>query len=148
LTKAPTGIGGFDELTHGGRATLPGGGPGSGKTIFGLGFIAPDARHCGEAGILVALEEHSSRTVANAEGFDWRPPDLLPRKLLFLDAEEAMLEVRAKSLPAELVAEKVEKTLLARTTESRNQALSRGCMRMRELRGGDVALRRRIGTGV
>jgi circadian clock protein KaiC len=60
-----------------------------------------------------------------------------------LDAEEAVLEVRAKSLQTELVAKKVEKTLLTRTTESREQELSRGHTRMRELRGGDAAAPRR-----
>jgi circadian clock protein KaiC len=60
-------------------------------------------------------------------------------KLVTLDAEEAVLEVRAKSLQTELVAKQVEKTLLARTTASRERELSRGDIRMRELRGGDAA---------
>lgn len=42
--KAPTGIAGFDEITGGGlprgRTTLLVGGPGSGKTIFALQFLA------------------------------------------------------------------------------------------------------------
>lgn len=62
-------------------------------------------------------------------------------KRVSLDAEEAVLEVRAKSLQTELVAKQVEKTLLARTTESRNKALSRGRIRMRELRGADSPLK-------
>jgi circadian clock protein KaiC len=61
-------------------------------------------------------------------------------KLVTLDAEEAVLEVRAKSLQTELVAKQVEKTLLARTTASREGALSRGRIRMQELRGGDVPI--------
>jgi circadian clock protein KaiC len=61
-------------------------------------------------------------------------------KRVSLDAEEAVLEVRAKSLQTELVAKKVEKTLLTRTTESRVKELSRGHSRMRELRGGDAAV--------
>jgi len=64
-------------------------------------------------------------------------------KLVSLDAEEAVLQVRAKSLQTELVAKKVEKTLLTRTTESRKQELSRGRKRMRELRGGDAAIAQR-----
>jgi circadian clock protein KaiC len=60
-------------------------------------------------------------------------------KRVSLDAEEAVLEVRAKSLQTELVAKKVEKTLLTRTTESRAGELTRGRIRMRELRGGDAA---------
>jgi circadian clock protein KaiC len=62
-------------------------------------------------------------------------------KRVSLDAEEAVLEVRAKSLQTELLAKKVEKTLLARTTESRKGELMRGRIRMRELRGGDEAKR-------
>jgi circadian clock protein KaiC len=56
-----------------------------------------------------------------------------------LDAEEAVLEVRVKSLQTELMAKQVEKTLLDRTTQSREGELSRGRTRMRELRGADVA---------
>jgi circadian clock protein KaiC len=64
-------------------------------------------------------------------------------KRVSLDAEEAVLEVRAKSLQTELLAKKVEKTLLARTTESRKNELTRGRIRMRELRGADPAKRGR-----
>ena len=64
-------------------------------------------------------------------------------KRVSLDAEEAVLEVRAKSLQTELVAKKVEKTLLTRTTESRVQELSQDYTRMRELRRGDAAVPRR-----
>jgi circadian clock protein KaiC len=60
-------------------------------------------------------------------------------KRVSLDAEEAELVVRMKSLQTELVAKQVEKTLLTRTTESREQELSRGRTRMRELRGADAA---------
>ena len=62
-------------------------------------------------------------------------------KRVSLDAEEAVLEVRAKSLQTELVAKQVEKTLLDRTTESRERELSRGRIRMRELRGADAGSR-------
>jgi circadian clock protein KaiC len=57
-----------------------------------------------------------------------------------LDAEEAVLEVRVKSLQTELMAKQVEKTLLDRTTQSREGELARGRTRMRELRGADVAV--------
>ena len=60
-------------------------------------------------------------------------------KRVSLDAEEAVLEVRAKSLQTELVAKQVEKTLLTRTTESRERELARGLKRMKELRGADSA---------
>jgi len=64
-------------------------------------------------------------------------------KRVSLDAEEAVLEVRAKSLQTELLAKQVEKTLLARTTQSRKGELSRGHTRMRELRGADATARRK-----
>jgi circadian clock protein KaiC len=54
-----------------------------------------------------------------------------------LDAEEAVLEVRAKSLQTELAAKKVEKSMLTRTNEARAAAIARGRRRLRELRGAD-----------
>lgn len=56
-----------------------------------------------------------------------------------LDAEEAELEVRAKSLQVELQAKQVEKALLIRTTKSLAGDLSQGRARMEVLRGADVA---------
>lgn len=91
-SKAPTGIAGFDEITRGGlpraRTTLVVGGPGSGKTIMALQFLAHGARDCKEPGIFVAFEETSQRIVANAESFGWGLPALLRKKeLFFLDAQ-------------------------------------------------------------
>jgi circadian clock protein KaiC len=59
-------------------------------------------------------------------------------KRVRLDAEEAVLEVRAKSLQTELLAKRTEKSLLARTTESRAGEVSRGRVRMQELRRADA----------
>ncbi|MEO8847434.1 MAG: circadian clock protein KaiC [Casimicrobiaceae bacterium] len=60
-------------------------------------------------------------------------------KRVRLDAEEAELEVRIKSLQTALVAKQVEKALLTRTTESLEGELVRGRARIGELRGADVA---------
>jgi len=60
-------------------------------------------------------------------------------KRVRLDAEEAELVVRVKSLQVELEAKKVEKALLARTAEARKGELSLGRTRMGELRGADAA---------
>jgi len=60
-------------------------------------------------------------------------------KRVRLDAEEAELEVRIRSLQTELSAKQVEKALLTRTTASHEHALTRGDSRIRELRGADVA---------
>jgi circadian clock protein KaiC len=91
--KAPTGIVGFDDITRGGlprgRTTLLVGGPGSGKTLFGLRFLVHGARECNEPGIFIAFEEKSQRIVSNAKAFGWDLPALMKKKLFFLDAQPA-----------------------------------------------------------
>jgi circadian clock protein KaiC len=62
-------------------------------------------------------------------------------KRVRLDAEEAELGVRVKSLQVELSAKQVEKKLLASTTKGRRGELSQGHTRIRELRGVDVPIR-------
>jgi circadian clock protein KaiC len=90
-SKAPTGITGFDEVTGGGlprgRTTLLLGGPGSGKTIFGVQFLAHGARKLAEPGIFVAFEETPARIVANCATFGWNLEDLQRRRLFFVDAQ-------------------------------------------------------------
>ena len=76
LPKAPTGIGGLDEITWGGlprgRATLVTGGTGSGKTLLGLQFLVAGAQEYGEPGVLVTFEESAEKVTANVAslGFD------------------------------------------------------------------------------
>jgi circadian clock protein KaiC len=91
-TKAPTGILGFDEITGGGlpkgRTTLLVGGPGSGKTIFGLQFLRNGVQECREPGIFVAFEENARRLEINTAGFGWDLAELRRRKkLYFMDAQ-------------------------------------------------------------
>jgi circadian clock protein KaiC len=61
LPKTPTGIAGFDDVTGGGlprgRPTLVCGGPGCGKTLFGLEFLFHGALDYGEPGVFVTFEE-------------------------------------------------------------------------------------------
>ena len=57
-----------------------------------------------------------------------------------LDAQQAELEVRLKSLHVELAAKQAEKVLLDRTAKSRKGDLSQGRDRLRQLRGADAAL--------
>jgi circadian clock protein KaiC len=94
--KAATGIVGFDEITGGGlpygRTTLLSGGPGSGKTIFSLQFLAHGIRACDEPGIFVAFEEKSKRIIANFEGLG-TDLDLAPDQLFFLDAQPTQDDV-------------------------------------------------------
>lgn len=89
--RAPTGIDGFDEMTHGGlplnRTTLIMGGPGTGKTVFALQFLVNGARDYDEPGIFVTFEETSRRIIANAASFGWDLGQLQEQRLFFLDAQ-------------------------------------------------------------
>jgi circadian clock protein KaiC len=89
VDKSPTGIAGFDQMTGGGlptgRTTLLLGGPGSGKTIFALGFLSNGFRQGGEPGIFVAFEETADRILANARAFGWNLDELVPNQLCFMD---------------------------------------------------------------
>ena len=76
LAKTPTGIEGFDEITGGGlptgRCALVCGGAGSGKTLFGLTFLAEGILRFGEPGAFICFEEteeEASRNVASL-GYD------------------------------------------------------------------------------
>ena len=88
--KIPTGITAFDELTMGGlprgRATLVGGTPGSGKTVFATQFLAHGITACGENGVFVTFEESPRDIELNMRGFGW---DLAKwreeRRLAFID---------------------------------------------------------------
>ena len=76
ITKSPTGIEGFDELTLGGlptgRPTLVCGSAGCGKTLFASTFLFNGARLYDEPGVFVTFEERPIDIVANVEslGFD------------------------------------------------------------------------------
>ena len=90
IEKASTGIDGFDDITAGGiprgRTTLVVGGPGTGKTTFGLQTLVNGARQFGEPGIFIAFEERSRQIVANASTFGWDLPALMDDNLFFIDA--------------------------------------------------------------
>src|SRR4051812_3360581 len=99
ITKAPTGIAGFDEITRGGlpngRTTLIVGGPGAGKTVFALQTLVTAARQFREPGIFVAFEESSRQIIDNAATFGWDLPALERERLFFLDARLAPTTVQA-----------------------------------------------------
>ena len=70
LPKAPTGIQGLDEITGGGlprgRPTLISGGPGAGKTLFGLEFLVRGATKYDEPGVFMSFEESIEDLTKNA----------------------------------------------------------------------------------
>jgi circadian clock protein KaiC len=76
LARTPTGVEGFDEITGGGlptgRCALVCGGAGSGKTLFGLTFLAEGILKYGDAGVFICFEEteeEATRNVASL-GYD------------------------------------------------------------------------------
>ncbi len=89
LDKAPSGISGLDELTHGGlprgRPTLICGGPGCGKSLMGIEFLVRGATQYNEPGVLMTFEEtrEDIRTNVASLGFDIE--DLIRRKKLAVD---------------------------------------------------------------
>jgi circadian clock protein KaiC len=99
ITKLPTGIQGFDEITTGGlprgRTTLVVGGPGCGKTVFALQTLVNGARKDKEAGLFVAFEESAEQLQQNAASFGWGLAALAGRKLVFFDARVAPEVVQA-----------------------------------------------------
>lgn len=74
IAKVSSGISGLDEILHGGfpagRVTLLCGGPGSGKTVFGLEFLVRSAM-AGQPGILVSFEERADAIRDNALSLGW-----------------------------------------------------------------------------
>jgi circadian clock protein KaiC len=69
VSKAPTGIAGFDEITAGGlpkgRPTLLVGPAGGGKTLFGVEFLTLGGAQAGEAGVFVTFEESAAELAAD-----------------------------------------------------------------------------------
>jgi circadian clock protein KaiC len=89
LPKAPTGIPGFDEVTDGGlprgRTTLVVGGPGCGKTLFGMSFLIAGIRQFDEPGVFVAFEETAAELEENVRSLGYELESLIAGKKLALD---------------------------------------------------------------
>lgn len=89
LGKVASGIKGLDEITSGGlpagRPTLVCGGPGSGKTLLAIAFLAEGALHGGEAGVLLSFDERISDLDTNTASLNLDLADLRDRKMLAID---------------------------------------------------------------
>jgi circadian clock protein KaiC len=88
LAKVPTGIAGFDEITGGGlprgRPTLVCGGPGCGKTLFGLEFLIKGAEH-GEPGVFVTFEETEQDLIENVASLGHDLAELVAHQRLAIE---------------------------------------------------------------
>ena len=89
LSKCPTGIKGFDEITKGGlpkyRTTLVSGGPGSGKTLLGLDFIIKGATEYKEHGIFMTFEESEDELYKNVAALNLDLQGLVAQKKVLLE---------------------------------------------------------------
>src|ERR1700688_5089932 len=89
LKKSPSGIAGFDEITGGGlptgRPTIVCGGPGCGKTMFGLEFLVRGATEYNEPGVLMTFEETSGEMAKNVASLGFDLKALAARKKLVLE---------------------------------------------------------------
>ncbi|MDY6983814.1 MAG: circadian clock protein KaiC, partial [Pseudomonadota bacterium] len=89
LPKAPTGIGGLDDITGGGlprgRPTLVCGGAGCGKTLLAVEFLVNGATQYGEPGVFIAFEETAAELAQNVRSLGFDLDDLIRRKLLAID---------------------------------------------------------------
>lgn len=75
MDKIKTGINGFDNLIDGGLPkgsfAVVTGGPGTGKTIFALQFLANGALKYGEKGLFITVEQTIEDVVQQAKQFGW-----------------------------------------------------------------------------
>jgi len=89
LSKCPTGIKGFDQITEGGlpknRTTLICGSAGSGKTLMGIDFLIKGALHYDEPGVLMSFEETEDELYTDVASLSLDLPGLVSQKKILLD---------------------------------------------------------------
>src|SRR3954447_15318626 len=89
VPKAPTGITGFDDITGGGlprgRPTLVAGGPGCGKTLFGVEFLMNGAVEFNEPGVFVSFEETAADLELNVRSLGYDLARLVKNKRIVVE---------------------------------------------------------------
>ncbi|MBK1643709.1 KaiC 1 [Thiocapsa imhoffii] len=90
ISKCPTGIFGFDEITGGGlprgRPTLLAGAAGCGKTLLSMEFIVRGARDFGEHGVFMSFEESEQELITNVRSLGFDLATLVTTQRVALDA--------------------------------------------------------------
>jgi KaiC/GvpD/RAD55 family RecA-like ATPase len=95
LSKARSGIEGFDELVYGGlprgQAILVTGGTGTGKSTFAMQFAYRGAKVYDEPGVYVTLEEGIPSILKNSGSYGWDLDTLIKKdKLSIIDVAPAV----------------------------------------------------------
>jgi circadian clock protein KaiC len=89
IRKAPTGIKGLDEITHGGlpqgRPTLVCGGAGCGKTLLAMEFLLNGINDYKEPGVFMAFEETADELAKNFRSLGFDIGELIQKKKLVVD---------------------------------------------------------------
>ncbi len=89
LSKSPTGIKGFEEISNGGlpkgRPTLVCGSAGCGKTVFAMEFLLHGATQFNEPGVFVSFEETPPDLEKNFASMGFDVKDLESRNLIAMD---------------------------------------------------------------
>jgi circadian clock protein KaiC len=95
LSKARSGIDGFDELVLGGlprgQTVLVTGGTGTGKSTFAMQFLYKGAKVYDEPGIYLTMEEKIPSIIRNASAYGWDLESLLKNdKIALIDLSPAV----------------------------------------------------------
>ena len=94
MERVKTGISGLDKLLGGGLPkgsfTIVSGGPGTGKTIFGIQFLMTGADKFGEKGLYISIEQPGDEIIEQAKQFGWKMDQLVEKgkiRIVSLDVE-------------------------------------------------------------
>ncbi len=89
ISKALTGVDGFDEITYGGlprgRPTLICGSAGCGKTLFATEFLVRGALQFDEPGVFMSFEETAEELAANVSSLGFDLDQMVAKRQLFID---------------------------------------------------------------
>ncbi|AXV14840.1 KaiC 1 [Neorhizobium sp. SOG26] len=148
ITKSPTGIDGFDELTLGGlptgRPALVCGSAGCGKTLFASTFLLNGARQFDEPGVFVTFEERPVDIINNVASLGFEMDKLIDEGKIWIEhiavdpsevAEIGDYDLEALFLRLELAIEQVgAKRIVLDTIESLFSAFTNPAILRAEIR--------------
>lgn len=148
ISKSPTGIDGFDELTLGGlptgRPSLICGSAGCGKTLFASTFLLNGAREFDEPGVFVTFEERPVDIVNNVASLGFEMDDLIEQGKVVIEhvaidsselAEIGDYDLEALFLRLELAIDEVgAKRIVLDTIESLFSAFTNPAILRAEIR--------------